>query len=485
METVGVETPATARLKFTEKLGYGLGDAASCLYWQTFSAFLLFFYTDVYGLPAAIAGTMLAFTRIGDAFIDPVMGMIADRTQSRWGRFRPYLVWMSLPLAFAGVATFTVPGFGTTGKIVYAYVTYSVLMLLYTAINIPYGALLGVITSDPLDRTSLASYKYVLAFGASLTVQAVALYLVEFLGGGDAHFGWQATMAVFGATAMIFFFGAFSLTRERIQPPRDQRTSFRRDLSDLATNVPWLLLCIIGICTLIYASLRVAATVYYFKYFIGPQVVTFLGRSYDCDTKDFMALFTLVTYGGCVLGVMSTKYFVAFLGKKYTYLFSMLVATLVTSSYFLWAPSQLQLIFSLQFFGQFFGAPSMAVIWAMYADVADYSEWKHKRRATGLIFSASSMAQKMGWAVGGAVAGWLLAHYGFVAGQAQSGTARSGIVMLFSVIPAIPALAATLLVFFYTLDEKRMHGIQEELAARREADRSQIAQEVLDVHTTQ
>jgi len=463
------------KVRFLEKVGYGLGDGASCFYWQTFSAYLLFFYTDVYGLPAAIVGTMLAVTRVGDAIIDPLMGMVADRTHSRWGHFRPYLIWMSVPLAILGVATFTTPGFGLTGKIVYAYITYSLLMLLYTAINIPYGALLGVIASDPLERTSLASYKLSFAFGGSLTVQAVALYLVEYLGRGNAQLGWQLTMAVFGAVAVVFFFGTFSLTRERIQPPQQQRTSFRKDVGDLVTNIPWLLLCIIGICTLVYASLRVAATVYYFKYYIGPQAFTFLGHSYDFDTKKFMAVFTVLGYAGSVLGVMSTKYFVKYLGKKYTYLFSMAAITVVTVSYFLYTPKQLTLIFALQFVGLFLNGPSMAVIWAMYADIADYSEWKHRRRATGLVFSASCMAQKMGWAIGGAIAGWLLAYYGFVAGEVQSVSTQAGIVTLFSLIPAVPALLATLLILFYTLDEKRMRSIQAELSARREAEEATAA----------
>jgi len=460
MQQVVAEASAIGRLRFSEKAGYGMGDAASCLYWQTFSAFLLLFYTDVYGLPAAIAGAMVAFTRVGDAFIDPIMGMVADRTRSHWGRFRPYLVWMSVPLAVAGVAAFSTPSFGPTGKIVYASVTCTFLMLTYTAVNIPYGALLGVITSDPLDRTSLASYKYVFAFAATLLAQAIGPHLA-------GSIGWQATMGLFGLTAVLLFYGAFSLTGERIQPPSGQRTSFSRDLGDLAANPPWALLSIIGVCTLISASVRFAATFYYFKYYVGSQVLTVLGRSYECDTKILLTLFTVVTYGGCVLGVMSTKFLVAFLGKKYTYLFSMLVTTLVTASYFVWAPGQLKLIFGLQFFGQLLGAPSLAVIWAMYADIADYSEWKHGRRATGLVFSASSMAQKVGWAAGSALAGWLLAHYGFMAGQPQSDAARSGIVMLFSVIPAVPALAATVLVLFYSLDEKRMHMIQESLADRR------------------
>ncbi|RPJ59466.1 MAG: MFS transporter [Acidobacteria bacterium] len=457
----------TGKVGFLEKIGYGLGDGASCFYFQTFSAYLLFFYTDVYGLPAAIVGTMLAVTRIGDAIIDPFMGMVADRTRSRWGHFRPYLIWMSLPLAVMGVATFTTPGFGLAGKIIYAYVTYSILMLLYTAINIPYGALLGVVSSDSLDRTSLASYKMSFAFGGSLVVQAVALYLVEFFGGGNAQRGWQLTMAAFGVIAVILFFGTFSLTRERIQPPVQQRTTFSRDFADLITNVPWLLLCVIGVSTLVYASLRVAATVYYFKYYIGPQTFSFLGQSYELDTKGFMAVFTVLGYAGSILGVMSTRYFVKYLGKKYTYLFSMAAITLVTASYFLYTPKQLTLIFAMQFVGLYLNGPSMAVIWAMYADIADYSEWKHRRRATGLVFSASCMSQKMGWAFGGAVAGWLLAYYGFVAGEVQSVSTQTGIVTLFSLIPAVPALLATLLILFYSLDEKRMQSIQEELTARR------------------
>ena len=219
-------TTATVQpLRFSEKIGYGFGDLASCLFWQTFTVFLLFFYTDVFGIAAAAAGTMIGVVRIIDLFADPVMGMIGDRTKTRWGKFRPYLLWVALPFGLIGFLTFYSPDLSATGKLTYAYITYGAMMLVYTAINIPYGALMGVVTPDSLERTKLSSYRFLGAFTGNMIVQTFTVGLVKHFGAGNDKLGYRYAIGIYAVSAVLLFLGTFSLTRERVLPPRDQQTS--------------------------------------------------------------------------------------------------------------------------------------------------------------------------------------------------------------------------------------------------------------------
>jgi len=242
----------SGKLSFKEKVGYGLGDTASNLYWQMFVNFLLFFYTDIFGISAAAAGTMLMVSRFWDAINDPMMGIIADRTQSKWGRFRPYLIWISGPLAVVGVLAFITPDLSVTGKIIYAYITYTLIMMAYTAINIPYSALMGVLTPSTKERTSVATYRFVLAFVGAFIVQGLTLPLVRLFGGGNQALGFPLTMGAFGVLAGILFYITFATTKERVQPPASQKTSLKKDLNDLIHNRPWMVLLVMGIFTLGY-----------------------------------------------------------------------------------------------------------------------------------------------------------------------------------------------------------------------------------------
>ena len=221
------------RLTFGEKVGYGVGDLASVLFWQTITAYLLYFYTDVFGITAAAAGTMILVSRLWDGINDTMMGIVADRTNTKWGKFRPYLLWMALPLATVAVLAFTTPDLSATGKLVYAFITFNLMMMFYTAINIPYSSLLGVITPDPIERTSVSSYKYVCAYIAGTIVSAFALPLTRYFGKGNEAKGWQMTMALFGIAAVIFFLITFLSTKERVKPPITQKTSIKQDLKDL------------------------------------------------------------------------------------------------------------------------------------------------------------------------------------------------------------------------------------------------------------
>ncbi len=441
------------KLTVKEKISYGLGDTASNFYWQMFMSFILFFYTDVFGISAAVAGTMLLITRMWDTAIDPVMGVIADRTNTRWGKFRPYLLWMALPIGIIGVLTFTTPDLSLSGKIVYAYVTSTLMMAAYTAINTPYSALMGVLTPNSLERTSVSSYRFVLAFVAIFIVQGTTLPLVKYFGNGNQALGFQWTMVVFSVVAVILFVFTFLNTRERVHPPKDQKSSIKSDLRDLFSNRPWMVLFFIGIFALSYNSIRSGSIIYYFKYYIGDEIMT----------SAFMVSGTIAA----IVGVMMTKYLSKLLGKRALYMVLWGIVSVLTGLFYFIPKENVTLIFASHVVISFILGPTAPLIWAMYADTADYSEWKSGRRATGLVFSAATFAQKLGWAIGGAITGWLLAYFGFVANVVQTQGAQDGIRLMMSVIPAIGGVLATIGMWFYTLDEPLMEKIEQDLTSRK------------------
>ncbi|HHE55943.1 MAG TPA: MFS transporter [Caldithrix abyssi] len=461
---------STGRLSFWEKAGYGFGDLASVLYWQTISSYLLYFYTDVFGITAAAAGTMILVTRMWDGVNDPLMGIIADRTNTRWGKFRPYLLWMSVPLAIMGVLTFSVPDFGYSGKLIYAYVTFTLFMMLYTAINIPYSSLLGVITPDSVERTSVASFKYTFAFASGILVSAIALPLATHLDKSYPGKGWSITMAIFGAFAVVFFLVTFLSTKERVQPPPKQKTSIKQDLLDLAANRPWLILLIATMLIILFVATRMSVTTHYFKYYVGTQTLSFLGKSYTFEFDVLTSAFNTVGQAFAFLGVIATAPMARLFGKKRAFLILFVLAALSTAVFYFLKPEHLLLIFLFQILNTFSSGPLTPLLWAMYADTADYSEWKNGRRATGLVFSASTMSQKFGWAIGTAFAGWLMSFFGFKANIVQSDQVQHGIVMLMSVIPAALGALSILVMYFYKLDDKTMEQIQAELEARRTSE---------------
>jgi GPH family glycoside/pentoside/hexuronide:cation symporter len=444
---------ASEKVGFVERVGYGFGDLASCLFWQTFTVFLLFFYTDVFGIAAAAAATMLGVVRIIDLFADPIMGMIGDRTQTRWGKFRPYLLWIAAPFGLIGFLTFFAPDLAPSARLMYAYITYGAMMLVYTAINIPYGALMGVMTPDSLVRTRLSSYRFLGAFTGNLIVQTCTVGLVKYFGGGADRIGYRWTMAIYATSATLLFLGTFALTRERVQPPRDQQTSFGRDLGDLLNNKPWLVLCAVGICANTWAVLKMASLVYFFKYYLGNETG--------------VSLFMFWGTAGNIAGVLATGWMTKYLGKRNLYIVSMILNAITTAAYFFAGPHDMVFLYAMNILGGFASGPVSPLIWALYADTADYSEWKTGRRATGLVFSAGTFAQKMGWTIGGSLAGYLLAYYGFQANVAQTVGSLLGIRLLVSIIPAIASLLAVAMIFFYAIDEKLQQKISAELAERR------------------
>jgi Na+/melibiose symporter-like transporter len=722
------------KLSVREKIGYGLGDTASNLYFQMFINFLLFFYTDVFGIPAAVAGTLFMISRFWDAVNDPMMGAIADRTNTKWGKFRPYLIWIMFPLAVIGILMFTTPNLDVQGKIIYAYITYILMMMAYTAINIPYSALMGVLSPDSMQRTSASTYRFVLAFVGAFIVQGATLVLVNSAGNVDTGFslsgntltiqetdtrtskiiieasdgersascdflinihrkgeqppairmpmddlnleegfdtktldlsqiftdqenrpltystdnsndeviettltgsrlvlkekgvgrseltltaldepygqknikiavsvnaagnhppsavggrsdlqedlekksetidlgqlftdedgdnltyqavskdksvasaeisrstltllfhkagisriemtandnrggqvksafdvivhsaendapalfnpptnislnegfnkqlidisntfrdpdgdaviysvkkvdlakGFQFTMIVFGILSSILFYITFRTTKERVQPPRDQKTSLKNDLKDLVRNRPWMILLVMGIFTLGYVIIRMGAIMYYFKYYIGNEMLASL----------FMVLGTIAV----IAGVACTEFLSRRLGKKKLYLIVMGLTTILTALFYHIPKEQIELVFAVHILISFVMAPQAPLLWAMYADTADYSEWKNKRRATGLVFSAATFAQKFGMALGGGLAGWLLSVFRFQPNVEQTAEALLGIRLMMSYIPAVGTLIAVVAAFFYELDDKTMKKIEKDLADRK------------------
>ena len=442
------------KLSVKEKFGYGLGDLASNLYWQMIAIFIAKYYTDVFMLGAATLGTMLLLTRVIDAFTDPVIGAIADRTNTRWGHFRPYLVWMCVPMALTAILTFTTPDLTGTAKVVYAYVTVSLMMLAYSAINIPYSALLGVLTPSSEERTSVCSYRFVMALIPVFIIVNTALPLAKFFGGDEnSPLGWQMTMVVYSSIAVVLYLATFALTRERVQPEK-QDSSLREDLRDLLRNKPWVVLCVVGIAALTYANMRSTVSIYYFEYVV-PGGKPYFGPIMTTGAVAF------------ILGVMATSPLSRRFGKRNFYMASMSLTALLTIAFYFVPPENLPLVWGVNSLINLCAAPTAPLVWAMYADTADYSEWKWGRRATGLVFSAASLAQKLGWAVGGAGTGWLLAYFGYVPNVAQDPRSINGITMMMSVIPALGAILAVAALWFYELDKTTVDQMTSDLVARR------------------
>ncbi len=465
--SIGAVAASAPRLSLKEKIGYSFGDTASNLFFQTFIVFLPIFYTDVFGLSAAAMGTMFLATRVWDAVNDPIMGMIADRTNTRWGKFRPYIAGFAIPFAIGGVLTFTTPGFEGAGKIIYAYVTYTLLLMLYTAVNVPYSALMGVITPNSLERTEVSTFRFVAAFVGQTIVGAVTLTLVQYFGKGNASVGWQWTIGCFGVLAAILLLITFASTKERVLPPKEQKTNVKQDLKDLFRNKPWLLIAGATVFQLTYIVMRGSTTAYYFRYYVQEQQLNLFGTIINLSVEGFTSSFITMGTISTLIGAILTMWFSKRLDKKNTYS-SFLIASALSSGFFYFLqPGNVVLIYLLNILVSFFFGAVSVLQWAMYTDTADFGEWKMGRRATGLIMAASLFALKLGLTLGGAAVGWVLAYYGFAANQAQNPETLKGIVMLMSVYPAIIGIIGGALMMFYPLTNKMMIKIEEDLTLRR------------------
>ena len=461
----------TDKISVVEKSAYGLGDMASNLFYQTFTMFLLYFYTDVFGISAVAAGTMFLVVRMLDTFYDPLVGLLADRTKSKYGKFRPWILYTIVPFGVIGFLTFFTPELATSAKLVYAYITYTAMMFIYSTINVPYGALMAVMTSNSLERTSLSAFRSVSAFIGGIIVQACTLKLVHFFGllkantdgSANEQFGFSAAMGIYSVLAVAMFLTTFFFCKERVQPISDEKNALRKDIKDLFSNVPWLILTLVGVMTCLYVAIRNGSIIYYFKYYVNNNgKADLFGFSIGADT--LVSTFMVVGTACSILGTILLRPMAAWIGNKKVYIVSMALGTVLSITYYFLGKDQISLMFLFQALCNFAVGPAMAMMWSMYADTADYSEWKNGRRATGLIYSSANFAQKFGWSIGGAIAGYLLAHFGFVANAPVTTETEKGVRILFSFMPAIWSFIAIIVLFFYKLDEKKVIEINEELA---------------------
>ncbi len=509
-----MSSASSHQLSFIEKSGYAMGDAAANLVWRGALAYIAVFYTDTLGISAAAAGTLLLLVRLSDGITDIIMGMIADRTTSRHGRFRPWIIWSAPVLALFMVLAFTAPDISPTMKLVWAYVTYIGLTLAYTVNNVPYSALMGVMTPSHTERTVLSGYRFAGAFCGGVLVMSFTPDMVAYFGQGDDAKGYQQTFYVFAGILIILCAITFFTTKERVEPPKDEnadtgygdmlksilymciplgamsyffvqqdltsgivftiiiagtvlvlrkfikkpdneKNSSERDLVDLLTNKPWLMILGLGLFTMFYNGIRFATVAYYFTHYMGDA---------SLGGKFFFATTVVSMFAAIIAG-----YLTEWLGKKTLFAISLVVSGIFTCGIYFVEPGDVTLVFTLGVCAEFFAAFMPVLVFSMLGDAADYSEWKNNRRATGLLYSAGTFIQKMGGGFAGALVLLVLASYGYVGTDPETiSYAKEGMVNLMSWIPAIFSFSALGLLVFYPLNAKRMGEIEADLRARRE-----------------
>jgi Na+/melibiose symporter-like transporter len=486
-------THSAGRLGVTEKVGYSLGDLAANLIFQTLVTFLAFFYTDVFRIPAATAATIIFVVGLFGAFVfTPLVAVLADRTSTRWGKFRPWILWTAVPFGVLSLLAFSTPDLDPRGKVFYAAATYTLLVLVYAANNLPYAALSGVLTGSMAERNSVSAYRFVAVMVAQLVVQSLLLPLVLILGGGDKVQGFQNAMLLFAVVGTVFLLITFATTRERIVPAPEQKSSVVQDLSDLARNRPWVVMLLLTIMVFTTLALKGGMYVYYFQYYLDEaalaaflQGIGFNGfiaglnsalngiglTSFQWPEDAPTSAFSLFNAGGIVfmiVGIGFSKRLADRFGKRDVFGVALLLSTLFMLGFYVYPPDAIGLVFGSQVLHGFFYGITIPLLWAMIADVADYSEWKNNRRATAIIFSAMLCGLKLGLSIGGALVAAILAHYAYQAGAAtQSQQAVDGIRLAVSLYASLPFLACVVLLFFYEINKPMESRIERELGERR------------------
>ena len=450
----------TSKLSFKEKVGYSSGDLASRFVWDMVNFWMVFFYTDIFGISPLIAGAIVAAGSIWDAVVDPIVGIVSDRTNSRWGKFRPYLLFGSVPLAIILVLAFTTPAFNPTAMIIYASVTALLLRTAYAFVNLPYSSLSAVMTPDTAERTGLNTYRFIAANMGQLIVSGAALYMVAFFGKwGSAdgavnqQQGIQYTVMLFAALSIVFFYITFKTTKERIQPPKHQDTSVKKDLKYLFLNKPWIVLTVVSLISFIMFAMQNSATVFYFKYYIG--------------NAESVQLFNILGTLAIIAALPMSKPLAKRFGNKNVFIASSIFSGIFFTLIFA-AGTNVILINTFNCLAKIAYAPAIPLIWTMIADAADFGEWKFNRRITGLCFSAAVFAQKVGWAIGAAAGTWVLAASNYVPNAAdQTPEAIMGMRLLVSAIPGVLYASCAIFMAFYMLDAKTTNQMKIDLEAKR------------------
>ncbi len=473
------------KLPVIEKVGYAMGDTSANLIFQTMVILQLAFYTDTFGISAAAAGTMLLVVRFWDAIFDPLMGVIADKTNTRWGKFRPWVLWTALPFGIMGFLTFNTPDLGPAGKLIYAYATYIILMTVYSANNLPYSALSGVMTGDLSERTSVSQYRFVFAMIGQLIIQGLALPMVLFFGHGNNALGYKYTMAIFGAVAALLFFVTFATTKERIQPPREQKATVGQHFADLTGNRPWLAMFALTLVLFVTLALRGGDVFYYFRYFADPASIErslawvpgwlkgVLGGK-DAATLGF-SVFNLLGTTSTIIGIFFSKALATRFGKRNVFIFGLFGTAIFCLPFMVLSNAAIGAMIVSEMVRQFIYGLTIPLLWAMMADVADFSEWKNHRRATAITFAAIVFALKAGLGFGGAITGWLLSVYDYVPNAAQAPRALNGIRLIMSLYPAATFALCAVILFFYRINKAAEIQITDDLAERRRLATPELA----------
>lgn len=460
------KTPAAPEkdqgLKVSEYIGYALGDMASNLFFVTFNIFLVYYYVDVWAIPAASISFMMVVVRLFDAVNDPVMGLIADRTETRWGKFRPYLLWGAVPYGLCGYLMFAGPDLSAGGKLVYAYVTYTLMLVAYTVINVPYSSMLGVISPHSRTRGVASSFRFAGAFTGGLLVSLLARPLVKTLGGENEVLGFQYTIAIFAVASIAMFWLCFANTQERVKPPPAQKTDVKAELGELVRNYPWVMLLVATIFSTTFMALRQGSTLFYFKYVVGDDGTPVLFGTLDRSTV-FLSSGMLAQ----ILGTVALGFIVRRVDKKKLAAALSVVTGASFAAFFFLPADNYWLLVVVNALGTFCMGPTSALTWAMYGDVADYGEWKFGRRSTALVYSASLFSIKTGIMIGGTLVPIFLGSFGFVRNAEQTPTAILGITLAFTLAPGLFAILKGVAIWIYPLDQKRVDEIEQALAARR------------------
>jgi len=471
------------KLSVLEKFGYSLGDLAANLVFQTLMTYLAYFYTDIYGLNASDATTIMYIVGTVAAFsFNPVIGALADRTNSKWGKFRPWILYTSIPLGIISVMAFSTPNFSYEGKVVYAVITYTLLLLLYASSNLPYSALSGVITGDMKERNSISSYRFVAVMFAQFFVQVFMLPIIIYSGAGDKALGIEIVMTWLAVIGTIMLLITFFTTKERIVPTEEQKSSVFEDLKDLITNKPWLIMLTLTTLTFISLAMKGGSYVYYFENYIDESRLTvFISPILDYLTSieinffgndPVSAGFGLFNAGGIIFmifGIGLSKSLADRFGKRNIFALFLFISTIFIILFYFFDKSSVELMFGSQILHGFFYGITIPLLWAMIADVADYSEWKNNRRATAIIFSAMMVGLKLGLTIGGGLVVQILGNYGYEANKelAQSEYVIQGVKLLVSIYPAIPFLIGITLLYFYEINKKMETQIEMDLRNRR------------------
>jgi glycoside/pentoside/hexuronide:cation symporter, GPH family len=480
---------SSQKLTLVEKIGYSLGDLAANLVFQTLITYLAFFYTDIYGLKNNDASIIMLVVGLVAAFaFNPVVGALADRTKSKWGKFRPWILYTSIPLGVTALLAFSTPDFAYKGKVIYAAVTYTLLLMLYAANNLPYSALSGVITGDMAERNSISSIRFVAVMFAQFFVQVFMLPIIEFAGKGDKAAGIETVMTWLAIVGTVMLLITFFTTRERIVPTAAQESSLKQDLTDLTKNKPWVIMLTLTVLVFITLAMKGGAYVYYFNNYVDPvALASFISPVLNSlsniginffGSDPTSAGFGLFNAGGIIFmlfGIALSKKLADKYGKRDVFGIALFIATLFVLAFYLFKPTSVALMFGSQILHGFFYGITIPLLWAMIADVADYSEMKNNRRATAIIFSAMMVGLKGGLAIGGALVAWILGLYGYVNKESveagieiiQPESVTTGVKMLVSVYPSITFLLGAGLLFFYVINKKMELKIEKELNDRR------------------